>query len=93
MKEQGKPHNRRSEGAPGQSREQYLDLFNRTPCAILLEDCSKAVQWLDQLREDGVTDIRQYLSTHTEEVAKAFSMIKVLDANDAAIRMFEADRS
>ncbi len=72
------------------SEDSYRHLFARMPVSIWVEDFSAVGQWLQGLRDDGVTDLRTYLANHPGDVACALAMIRVRDVNDAAVEVFEA---
>ncbi len=78
---------KRAEEELRQSREQYQDLFENSPVATWLEDFSALVEWMDELRAKGIKDLRAYLASNPEELKHAISLIRILNANQAAVKM------
>ncbi|HNA89324.1 MAG TPA: PAS domain S-box protein [Anaerolineales bacterium] len=75
-----------------QDREsRYRTLFEDSPVAIWEEDFSGIKDHLDILRQQGVTDLEEYLETHPEMLDVFAQSIKILNVNNAAIRMYEAE--
>ncbi len=72
------------------SEARYQSLFKDLPIALWEEDFSAVKQKLDGLREEGVTDFREYFTRHPQEVIECAALVKVLDVNDAAIKMSKA---
>jgi PAS domain S-box-containing protein len=56
------------------------------------EDFSAVKRRLDALRDSGILEWRAYLESHPEEVHACLSLVKVSDANAAALAMFQYDR-
>ncbi|MEW5830584.1 MAG: PAS domain S-box protein, partial [Chloroflexota bacterium] len=80
----------RAEAALQKSETRYRGLFDDSPVAIWEEDFSQARAYLDGLKRQGVRDFRAYFAAHPEEVIRCAGMIRVLDVNKAAVRMFKA---
>jgi len=66
-------------------RQHFRDLFEHSPMPTWLEDLSGIIQWMDELRTQGVTDLNEYLAQNPEQMAAALSLIKVVDVNQAAV--------
>jgi diguanylate cyclase (GGDEF)-like protein len=56
-----------------------------------LEDFSAVKAQFDIWRDEGVEDIRQYLTEDLRRVAKCASMIRVIEVNRKTLQLFEAD--
>lgn len=67
------------------------NLFAVAPIPILLEDWSQVFEALLALQQSGVTDIDRYFDEHPDAVGDLRKLHRFLDANDAAVRLFEAD--
>ncbi|MFQ5554271.1 MAG: PAS domain S-box protein [Acidimicrobiia bacterium] len=80
-----------AENALQESEERYRTLFERSPVAIWQEDFSAAGRWLETLRASGVEDIRVYLTEYPEELDRGVSLVQVLDANEAAVKLTGAE--
>ena len=73
-----------------ESEERFRGLFEDSPVSLWEEDFSAVKQHLDMLKAEGVTDIHDFLVSHPEEVKKCASLIKVLDVNKAALKLYGA---
>ncbi len=73
------------------SETRFRALFEDVPIAIWEEDFSEVKEYLDSLKEQGVTDLRGYFASHPEEVIRCEQMIRVIDVNNTAVKMFEAN--
>lgn len=69
----------------------YWHLFDQVPAAIYQEDYSRVGQWLDELRNRGVADLRSYLTDHPDEARAAASTIIIKEANTAALELLEVE--
>ncbi|NTV37534.1 MAG: PAS domain S-box protein, partial [Anaerolineaceae bacterium] len=81
-----------SEIARKESEERYRGLFENSPISLWEEDFSLVKHRLDTLREHGVQDLRSYLNEHPDVVQEFIRMVKVLDVNNATLRMFGAKK-
>jgi PAS domain S-box-containing protein/putative nucleotidyltransferase with HDIG domain len=71
------------------SEARFRSLFNAAAVAIFEEDFTKPLKRLQQLRDQGVRDLRAYLNDHPEVAAELAKGIKVLNVNKAALKLFE----
>lgn len=72
----------------GESDERYRSIFENSTVAMWEEDFSAVKAELDRLRADGVADIGGYIREHPEFLTHALKMVKVLDANQAMLRLY-----
>jgi diguanylate cyclase (GGDEF)-like protein/PAS domain S-box-containing protein len=72
-----------------ESEERYRLLFRSAPIALLERDASDLKAYLDDLRASGVTDFREYLKLHPQEVAVCMSKVRTVDFNDSFMALFE----
>jgi diguanylate cyclase (GGDEF)-like protein len=75
---------------PPQTTFDFEPLFDLAPVSLWLEDFSRLKAFLDQLREDGVTDLRAHLTMAPELVAIGASCIRVLKVNRKTLDLFGA---
>jgi diguanylate cyclase (GGDEF)-like protein/PAS domain S-box-containing protein len=68
----------------------FRSLFENSPIALWEEDFSAVKEWLDDLREKGITDFRNYFNKNPDSLISAAEKIKILDVNQATISMFKA---
>ncbi len=67
------------------------EILNLTPVSIWHENFSEVKTWLDNLKEKGVKDLRDFLLQHPEKIREAASLVKVLAINDATLRLFRVN--
>jgi PAS domain S-box-containing protein len=73
-------------------REQrYRTLFEQTPISLWEEDFSALVDWVNAKRQEGVDNLRLYLQENPTELIKCVSSVRVLDVNQATLRLYKAD--
>jgi signal transduction histidine kinase len=68
----------------------FRSLFEHSPNVLWEEDLSDFKHYIDELRRSGVTDIRAYLESRPDEVRLCLAKVRVLDVNQAALRLYEA---
>jgi PAS domain S-box-containing protein/putative nucleotidyltransferase with HDIG domain len=81
---------RRTELALEQSEKEYRSLFEDSPASVIVEDFSGVKRRLDDLRERGVADLGVYLDEHPEIVDECIRAIRIVDVNEAAVRLHRA---
>jgi PAS domain S-box-containing protein len=69
----------------------FKTLFERAPIALWEEDFSAVVQRLGELRDAGVTDLREHLENDHDETLNLISMITFLGVNPAGINLIGAE--
>jgi two-component sensor histidine kinase len=72
------------------SEERYRRIFQTTAISIWDEDFSDLKAALDELRAQGVSDLRRYLDENPGFLARAIQLIRISNVNDATLRLFEA---
>ena len=72
------------------SEQRYRSIFDATGVSIWEEDFSRVKVEIEALRAGGVRDFREYFATHPEFVRRAAGLVRVVDVNDATVRMFRA---
>ncbi len=73
-----------AEQALAQSEIRFRQLFELAPIAIQREDYSEAVQRMEELRAEGVTDLRSHLTADPRNLTDLLSKVRIIDANPAA---------
>jgi PAS domain S-box-containing protein len=84
-------HRKKSEDALKISEEKYRDIFKNSPVGIWEEDFSAVKQRFEFLRASGVTDFRKYLDKKPSEIENLASLVKILNVNQASIKMLRGD--
>jgi PAS domain S-box-containing protein len=81
---------KRAEAKLRDNERRYRNIFETAGVSIWEEDFSQVKAAIDELKAQGVRDFRQYLAAHPEFVWQAISMVKIVDVNDATVRLFGA---
>ena len=76
--------------ATEQREARYRSLFEHAPLALWEEDYSAVAASLVRLGAEGVTDIPGYLRTRPELVRALLAQVRLVDANQAALRLYGA---
>jgi PAS domain S-box-containing protein len=82
---------KRGEEALRESERRYRNIFETAGVSIWEEDFSEVKAAIDTLKAQGVRSFRQYMATHPEFVRQAVSTVKIVNVNDAAVKLFGAD--
>jgi signal transduction histidine kinase/ActR/RegA family two-component response regulator len=72
------------------SEGRFRRIFDTAGVALFEEDFSEVRAAVDRMRADGVADVRAHLEQHPEVIERLVGLIRVLDVNDEAARMFGA---
>jgi PAS domain S-box-containing protein len=81
---------RRAEEELRESERRYRNIFETAGVSIWEEDFSQVKAAIDELKARGVRDFRGYLAAHPEFVRQAISLVKIIDVNDATVKLFGA---
>ncbi len=82
---------RESEIALVKSQSRYRELFDSSPISIWEEDYSLVKRQIDLLLESGVTNLKEYLSTHPDKVMELASLVRITDVNKAALELYDIE--
>ena len=80
-----------AEDALRASESRFRNIFETSEVSIWNEDLSDVYLHLETLRANGVDDLDYYLEKNPDEVAEIASKVKVLEVNEATVRLFGAD--
>ena len=72
------------------SEERYRALFEESPVAMWEEDYSAVKVRLEELAASGLHDVIGHLHEDPEEYARCIALVRPVDANQAAVELFEA---
>jgi len=78
------------EQALADSEHRVRRLVGSAPIGIWQEDYSQTKAYLDTLRARGVTDFRAHFEHHRDDLDRAISLIKVIDANQGIQDIYKA---
>lgn len=90
-KKQGRIEKSLADQALRQSEERYRSIFENTTVAIWEEDFSDLKTEVHRLQAEGVSNFSSYITEHPEFVLDALKLIKVTDANEAMVKLYEAN--
>jgi diguanylate cyclase (GGDEF)-like protein/PAS domain S-box-containing protein len=68
----------------------YRLLFESAPVAMIQHEVSELRYHLDQLRMDGISDLRSYFDRHPQEAVHCMRLINTIDCNPAFLDLMEA---
>ncbi len=74
-----------------QNESRYRTLFENSPNSVWEEDFSNVKIIIDGLREEGVSDFRIYFNEHPEAIGHCLSHVKIIDINQATLRLYKAE--
>jgi PAS domain S-box-containing protein len=81
---------KRAEEQVRSTEQRYRNIFEAVGVSIWEQDFSQVKAAIEDLKNRGVRDFRDYTAAHPEFVRRAISMVRVSDVNDATIKLFEA---
>src|SRR5207245_3917235 len=81
---------KRADAELRESERRYRHIFQTAGVSIWEEDFSQVTAAIDDLKAQGVRDFSQYIAAHPEFIQQAISMVKIIDVNDATVKLFEA---
>ncbi len=78
---------RRSE----QEQRRYAEgIFEHSPVSLWVEDFSGIKMLMEDIRDRGITDLREFTDVHPEFVHQCLSEIRVIEVNQATLELFHA---
>jgi PAS domain S-box-containing protein len=69
------------------SENRFRSLFENSPVSIWEEDFSEVKKYLDNIKAQGITDIRSFVKNNSEKIA---NLIRVVNVNQATLKLHEA---
>jgi diguanylate cyclase (GGDEF)-like protein len=72
------------------AEKRFHNLFEHAPISLWEEDYSALKRELNDLRSQGVVDLKAHFAQHPELVRHFMGLIRVLDVNQKTLNMFEA---
>ena len=80
----------RLHAAVRESEARLRGIFEGASVSIWEEDFSGAVELLETLRAEGVTDLRAYFAAHPDRLAQAVEAVRVNDVNEFTVQLYGA---
>ncbi len=65
-------------------------VFDHSPVSLWVEDFSRIREKLEDMRMRGISDLRTFIDVHSEFVLQCMAEIRVLDVNNATLKLFRA---
>ena len=65
-------------------------LFEHSPVSLWVEDFSGVKKLIDEVRQQGITDLRVFTDVHEEFVQRCISEIRIIDVNRHTLELFGA---
>jgi PAS domain S-box-containing protein len=81
---------KQAEAEVRESERRYRHIFESVGIAIWQNDYSAVYAALDDVRRSGVADVRAYLKASPGFVDRALSLVRVVDVNEATVKLFGA---
>jgi diguanylate cyclase (GGDEF)-like protein len=72
------------------SEDYSRGLFQHSPISLWVEDFSRVKLLLDEVREQGIDDLRVFTDVHPEFIQRCMSEIRVIDVNAHTLILFGA---
>lgn len=66
-------------------------LFIHSPTALWVKDYSAVKILFDRLQQQGIHDLKQYISQHPEFLSICFQSVRSIDVNQALLTLFKAN--
>ena len=81
---------KRADEALRESEERYRTIFQSAEVSLWEIDYTALKSAIAELKESGIEDLRAYLEKKPDIAHKMADMIKIVDVNDATVKMFDA---
>jgi PAS domain S-box-containing protein len=75
-----------------ESETRYRGIFEGARVALWEEDFSAVLALLEELRAQGVTDLRAHLTSHPETLARTIDLVRIKSVNEYSVELFAAER-
>lgn len=73
-----------------ESEERYRTIFQSAAVPIWEDDYSGLMDLIEEIKKTGAIDFETYINENTDFIKNAAKLIKILDVNEATIRLMEA---
>ena len=73
-----------------ETEARYRLLFEHSPVPLMEEDLSTVKTFLDQLKAQGIVNLNRYFADNPESLTRCAAMVRIIDANRAARKMYGA---
>jgi PAS domain S-box-containing protein len=83
---------KRLEEALRASQQRYENIFRHSAISLWEEDISELRSALKTVAAQGISDVRKHIEENPRFLQDAIRSIRVVDVNDATLRLYEAER-
>lgn len=73
-----------------ESEQRFREIFETAGVSVWLEDFTQVKREMEELRRQGVEDLRAYCMENPDFVQRAITMVRVLDVNSETLDLFGA---
>ncbi|MFW5898440.1 MAG: GAF domain-containing protein [Candidatus Saliniplasma sp.] len=73
------------------NERRYRSLFEYSPISLWEEDFSAVKTYIDELKEEGIEDVKEYFVKHPEEIRKCAEMVRIIDVNESTLNIYGAE--
>ncbi len=73
-----------------ESERRYRNIFQMAEVSIWEEDFSRVKAAIEDLKAQGISDFGRYFAEHPDFVGQAAQLVRIVDVNDATVRLFGA---
>lgn len=84
---------KRAERELQESEERFRSLFENSPVSLWEEDASEVQQYIEELKQSGITDLRAHFKANPESLKHCAQLYKVIRVNQATLDLFGASKS
>ncbi len=81
---------KKAEALLGESEARYRSLFEDSPISLWEEDFSAVREYILDLKNSGIADIRYFFKSHPEALLKCARSVKIIDVNQNTLLLFKA---
>ena len=71
--------------------ERYIELFDNATVSIWNEDFTSVFKYIDNLKKQNITNIREYLEKKPEVLTLIIKLLQINKVNKATLKLFEAN--
>jgi PAS domain S-box-containing protein len=73
-----------------ESEQRFREIFETAGVSVWVEDFSEVKMAIEELRAQGVQDLRSYFQEHPDFVRSAIGLVRILDVNTETLELFRA---
>jgi PAS domain S-box-containing protein len=74
-----------------ESESRHRFIFEHSAVSLWEEDVSTVKAELERIKASGVADLKDYLTAHPDDAVQLVDLMRVVDVNGAAVRLFGAE--